>query len=286
MSVLQDIGRSALRGALDVRQKIQVTRSAAICVYDVAEKLGVEVRFIGGSSFEGMYSKSNQTILVPSLRPPGRQAYACGHELGHWYFDHGSTFDNINTFEMGRRLSQEDQLANTFASYLIAPPWAVHEAFKRRQCEISTCTPIQLYSVANQLGMGYETLIKHLWYSLHFIHRNHAEELLLMSPKKIREQLLGKPIEGHLIISGLAWTDVPVDLQVGDSVIIPEHTIIEGDAVLVEGNIPTGIHLRGQRPGIARAYHPDSSWATYLRVSRKAFEGRSIYRHLEDPDVN
>lgn len=286
MSAWQDIGRRALRGALEVREKVQVRRSDPICVYDVAEKLGVEVRFVGGSSFEGIYSRSMQTVLVPSLRPPGRQVYACGHELGHWYFDHGSTVEDLRSFEMGKHLTPEDQLANTFASCLIAPPWAVKEAFRRRHWDIPTCTPTQLYTAANQFGMGYQTLIRHLQYSLRLISADHAEKLLSTSPKKIREQILGSPAEAHLIITDAAWATVAVDLQVGDSAIIPEHAYTKGDAVSQEGTIPSGKRIEARRPGIARAWSSESSWATYIRVSRKAFEGRSLYRHLEDPDVD
>ncbi len=286
MIAWQDIGRQALRGALEVRQKAQVGRADPICVYDAAERLGVEVRFVGGSSFEGMYSRSKQTVLVPSLRPPGRRTYACGHELGHWYFDHGSTVEDLKSLEMGKHLTPEDQLANTFASCLIAPPWAVKETFRRRLWDIPTCTALQLYTAANQLGMGYQTLIRHLQYFLRFISAKHAEELLSTSPKKIREQILGIPTEGHLIIAGPAWTGVAVDLQVGDSAVIPTHADVEGNAVSEEGIIPSGKRIQSLRPGIARAHSTESCWATYIRVSRKGFEGRSLYRHLEDPDVN
>lgn len=286
MTNWQTTSRLSLRGALDVRNRVQVNRSDAICVYDIAEKLGVEVRFIGGSSFEGMYSKSKQTVLVPSLRPPGRQAYACGHELGHWYFDHGSTIEDIKSFEPGNHLTPEDQLANAFASCLIAPPWAVKEVFSRRSWEISHCNPIQLYSVANQLGMGYQTLIRHLQFSLRMISIEHAEKLLSTSPKKIREQILGTPTEGHLIIADNNWKSVAIDLQVGDSAVIPEDAIIEGAATSEAGIITTGKLIQARCPGIARVYSAESGWASYIRVSRKDFEGRALYRHMEDPDVN
>lgn len=286
MTTLQNIGRQALRGALEVRYKVGAKHNDPICVYDLAEKLGVEVRFVGGSSFEGMYSRSTQTVLVPSMRPLGRQRYACGHELGHWYFDHGTTVEDFASLRIGKHLSLEDQLANTFASCLLAPSGAVKEIFRRRSWSIEACTPLQLYIASNQLGMGYQTLVNHLQYSLRLISTYHAGKLLTTSPKAIRKEILGVSDVAHLVIADEAWTSVAIDLQVGDSAIIPANSTIDGDAVSEEGCVSMGKKIHARRPGIARVYNTKSAWASYIRVSRKAFEGRAIYRHLEDPDVD
>jgi len=68
----------------------------AICVYDVAQSLGIEVRFVGIPSLEGMYwKKSPATILLGAERPAGRQSFTCAHELGHHIFNHGNKIDGV-----------------------------------------------------------------------------------------------------------------------------------------------------------------------------------------------
>ena len=78
------IARQAMAAALRTRLALGYGLDHAVCVYDLAEKLGLEVRFLDLPSMEGMYtSASDPTIIISSLRPPGRRAFTCAHELGH-----------------------------------------------------------------------------------------------------------------------------------------------------------------------------------------------------------
>ena len=78
------MARKATAAALRTRRSVGYRLDQAVCVYDLAEKLGVEVRFLDLPSVEGMYlSTSSPTIIVSSLRPPGRRTFTCAHELGH-----------------------------------------------------------------------------------------------------------------------------------------------------------------------------------------------------------
>jgi hypothetical protein len=84
--------RLALRAsvaALRVRQKGQIDADDPCSVFDLADKLGVEVRFAALPSAEGVYSPGKPVIVVSSLRPPGRQSFTCAHELA---FAAGSGF--------------------------------------------------------------------------------------------------------------------------------------------------------------------------------------------------
>ena len=90
--------RLALRAsvaALRVRQKGQIAADDPCSVFDLADKLGVEVRFAALPSAEGVYSPGKPVIVVSSLRPPGRQSFTCAHELGHHTYGHGEQFDEI-----------------------------------------------------------------------------------------------------------------------------------------------------------------------------------------------
>src|SRR5437868_6802416 len=152
MSNGKEAGRQALRGAIEIRKRTSASNSQPICVYDTAERLGLEVIFRPELSLGGMYSKAPRVILIPAQRPPGRQAFTCAHEIGHWYYGHGTAIDEINDLEQYSENKPEERLVDIFASYLLMPPWAVNEAFARRGWSPSNCEPIQVYTVAGQLG--------------------------------------------------------------------------------------------------------------------------------------
>ena len=70
--------------ALRVRTRAGLGLEEAVCVYDLAEHLGIEVRFTDIPSMEGMYYLASEpSIILSSLRPPGRRVFTCAHELGH-----------------------------------------------------------------------------------------------------------------------------------------------------------------------------------------------------------
>jgi len=286
MSDWKGLARLALRGALEVRRRGKIPKHAPVCVFDLAERLGLEVRFCAGASFEGMYAKGSSTILVPSLRPPGRQAFTGGHEMGHWYFGHGSRIDELPEFAPDDRNDPDEWLANMFAAYLLMPSWAVEASFKRRDLNPATCTAQQLYLVACEMGVGYETLVQHLRWSLNLITPTRAAVLAETTPKAIRDQALGKVATKHLVMTDTAWIAGNIDLQVGHVALLPVGAVLEGTAVAVLGDLPDGRLVQGRRPGIARAFLEGATWAKFVRVSRSDFVGRSLYRHLEDPDVD
>jgi Zn-dependent peptidase ImmA (M78 family) len=281
------LARSALRGALEVRRRGKVSKDAPVCVFDLAERLGLEVRYCAGSSFEGMYSKGSNVILVPSLRPPGRQAFTAAHEMGHWHFGHGSRIDEVPEFAPnGQKNEPEERLADMFAAYLLMPPWAVEAALLRRNLNTKTCSAANLYTVACELGVGFETLLQHLRWSLHLIDAATMQKLSRITPKYIREQIIGDVTTKHLVVADALWSPGNIDLQVGHVALLPENTVVEGDQVTVLGDVHSGRLIRAEKPGLARAFLEGSQWAKFIRVSRADFQGRSLYRHLEDPDVD
>lgn len=278
--------RQALRGALEVRRLAGVAHSEPVCVYDLAERLGLGVQFKGGSSFGGLYVKSSETILVPALRPPGRQAFTCAHELGHWYFGHGSHIDELTDTERFNNADPKEYLANLFAGYFLMTPWAVKETFTKRHWSFTTCTPIQVYIVAVQLGVGYETLIQHLRWSLKLISSSQAESLLKVKPIEIRNSILKNYPTRYLVVADLNWTTVSIDLQVDDIAIVPQNIVLEGKSATIIGEHEMGTVLKGDFRGISRIESYDGSWAAFVRVAPKDFIGINAYRHLEDPDDN
>src|ERR1700682_610334 len=87
MAGRKHLAMKALDAALKVRRDMRIGLWIPVCVYDLADEMGVDVRFLPYSSMEGMYRKSNiPVIFVSALRPAGRQTYTCAHELGHHVF--------------------------------------------------------------------------------------------------------------------------------------------------------------------------------------------------------
>lgn len=288
MSQSDHLARKALRAALSLRIKLRKQVDEPICVFDFAEELGVPVRFMAGGSFEGMYCRQSNTIMVPSQRPPGRQAFACAHELGHWFFKHGTQVDIVKGDDSGcKRKSPDERLADSFAAFLLMPSKAVAKAFSLRGWASSFCTPAQAYIVANHLGVGYETVLYHVKYSLDLISDDHFEYLKKVPLKEIRRTVLGVTISDptHLVIADKAWSKhSPIDLQVGDAAIIPSRSKVDGKSVEFMKEIPSGTIVVAKEPGISTVMTDDDSWAAFVRVSRKEFVGMSIYRHLEEAD--
>lgn len=71
----QRLARTATAKALQIRKRIGSQLWEPICVYDLADRLGVDVRFIDIASMEGAYCfAGHPTIIISSLRPPGPSA--------------------------------------------------------------------------------------------------------------------------------------------------------------------------------------------------------------------
>jgi len=277
-----------MRAAIELRDKLVIPKDAPICIYDVAKKLDIDVRFVDGDSFDGMYSKDHGAILVPSLRPYGRQAFSCAHELGHWRFGHGTRLDLLIDNSMCSAKNDEEFLADTFAGHMLMPLWALKQMFLSRGLRADTCSHTELYGVACNLGVGYETLITHLYYSLNKLSPESWERLQKHGPKSIREELLGEEAAGvrHLALVDAAWSTVAVDLQVGDIAILERGERVEGSSIVSCDRVSSGQVIKAVRPGISTVFSADGAWSVYIRVSRKDFVGRSDYRHLGDPDVD
>jgi len=73
-----------------------------------------------------------------------------------------------------------------------------------------------------------------------------------------------------------------VDIEVGDVVVLDPPISASGACVRIE-ELGSRVIVVAVKPGTG---HLDGGvgWATYVRVRRSRFEGRSIFRHLEEAD--
>ncbi|MCY2928830.1 MAG: ImmA/IrrE family metallo-endopeptidase [Planctomycetota bacterium] len=279
------ITRKAIRAALTTRLQIGYGMEEPICVYECAERLGVEVKFISAPSMEGMYASAGSgVVLVSALRHSGRQAYTCAHELGHHVLGHGSRWDEYLGETTSVREAPEEWAANRFASYLLMPKQAVLRSFNVRGWKVAECTADQAVIIAGELGVGYTALLRQMELSLGLLSAGVADGLAKIALKRLRAQIIGIESPGQAVIVDESWTRKAIDIQVGDYVLLPNGIVITGDAVSPSVPASTGILTRGHRPGIAQARQPGRDWACFIRVSRREYSGRATFRHLEDPD--
>ena len=279
------LAMDAMTAALQLRQSQKIGIWSPLCPYDLAESLGVEVRFEDYGSMEGMYSKKNPgpLIVVSSLRPAGRQAYTCGHELGHHVFKHGSRIDQlINSQPMQGSFNPEEFLADCFAGFLLMPKSAINKAFADRGWDPGSCTAQQLYTIACLFGVGYTTLIQHLSQTLKLMPSTLAKSLGKITPRQIRSMYLGKDFSEDLIIVDTHWSDRAIDIQVGDYIQLPINTFNEGGCVRFQEKDARTVLFCGATPGLGRFDQPDTGWSAFVRVSRRSYVGRNIYRYWEE----
>ena len=276
------MARQAMAAALRTRRSVGYGLDHAVCVYDLAEKLGVEVRFIDLPSTEGMYSSASApTIIVSSLRPPGRRAFTCAHELGHHYRRDGVEIDELVEQWDKPRFDPKEFMADCFAGALLMPKLAVSKAFAVRGWSMEECTPEQVFMVAGYFGVGYTTLVHHLRSALQVLPDARAKALLKVSPRKAQSLLLGWQTPQTVVAVDAHWTGRAVDVEAGDLIFVRGRAKSEGSCVEPSSDVEHGRLFRAASPGIGRL-EAGTTWSAFVRVSRRYYVGRALYRHWEE----
>lgn len=276
------IARKATAEALRARVRTGYALDSPICVYDLAGRMGIEVRFFDLPSLEGVYCDSPKPhIILSSLRPAGRRAFTCGHELGHHARGDGTCLDELVEQCMRPRFDPKEFYADCFAAALLMPKTAVERAFALRNWPIRGCTPGQVFAISNCFGVGYTTLIHHLSHGLLLLPRDHAERLLKVTPRCAQALAVGWETPETVWVVDSHWVGRPVDVETGDLILLRERGSTEGHCVQPIKQIAGGRLLRATEPGIGRV-EDCSGWAAFIRVSRRGFVGRDIHRHREE----
>lgn len=283
-----DLARAALTAAGRLRVTIGRDALDPLCVYDVIVdhfSSAIELRFQALPSLEGMYARSDggSVVVVSSLRPSGRQRFTAAHELGHHVFGHGTRLDELLGEDRGGSSSADEFIADCFAGYLLMPKLAMLRAFKVRGVEIKNATPRDVFAVASAFGVGYTTLLGHLTRTLRIMPADHAQILARRSPKQIRAEYLGRDPARELHVVDVHWRGRAIDIGVGDYVLLPRGTTLEGGRLQLVERRADGDLYTGAATGIGRAEHPDG-WASYVRVARQEYAGRGVYRHEVECD--
>lgn len=249
------------------------------CPFDVASRLGIIVRLAALPSLEGMYSPgASAAIVVTSLRPAGRRRFTCGHEIGHHNFGHGCRLDEM--LPDGTRSKQlEEFAADRFSAALLMPKLAVENSFVRRGWNSTSPSPSQVFVVAQDLGVGFTTLVDHMSVTLHLLDRSRAAELSKVQLPKLRAQLAGAPVTDDLFPVDALWGDRPLDVDVDDQILLPTNSEIQGTCIAqVDGRFVA------VAAGTGRIAIPGRKGFLETRVCRKEFTGLARYRYLESCD--
>lgn len=274
------LARSATRAAARVRADLGVGPAEGVCPFDLAAGLEVPVRFVALPSLEGMYSpEPRPTIVVSVERPAGRRRYTCGHELGHHIFGHGARLDELAE-EATASWRPEEFVAQRFAAALLMPKLAVDSAFARRAWSVSNPTPETAFIVAQELGVGFTTLVGHLERTLGHISHAAADALRRVRLPQLRQRLAGFQVEHDLLVIDRHWARRTIDAEVGDVLLVPAHAEFEGACTsIVDSPVR---HMVATEPGIGRLLVKVGSPPIPVRISRRGFAGLARYRHLEE----
>lgn len=275
----KELARQAVRAAARLRAECGFGPTESVCPFDIAEQLGIATRLVALPSMEGMYSPTPwATILVSSERPRGRRRYTCAHEIGHHVFKHGARLDELaGTGEV--RQDPEELIAQRFAAALLMPKFAIEAAFAKRGWSISEPTAKQCFLVAQELGVGYVTLIRNLHHTLQLMPSSVAESLMKAALPALRAKIAGFEVDHDVLVVDGTWAGRSVDVEVGDVVLLAESATISGSCV--ESLDSPALHLIAVRPGVAVATL-EGGRSIAVRVSRRGFSGLARYRYLEE----
>ena len=256
----------------------------AICIYDLAEQIGIEVRFSDIPSMEGMlYCNPDPVIILSSLRPLGRRSFTCAHELGHFHYGHGTVVDKLVGKSIKTGFDSKEFAADCFAGALLMPKMAVQRAFFLRNWSMEGSTPGQIYSISNYFGVGYSTLIHHLSKSLRLLPGPRAEQLFKVGPRRAQAQAVGWESDEKVWVVDPHWSGRAIDAEVGDLMLVRGEPDFEGNCIERYDRWADGRLFRACHPGIGK-FREGSGWSAFARVSRRSFVGRSIFRHLPEGD--
>jgi hypothetical protein len=283
----REIAERAIRAALTLRSTRHVGLSDALCPYDLAERLGVEVRFAEIPSLEGMYvNRDEPLVLLGAHRPRGRQAFTCAHELGHHHFGHGTRIDELRERDSPRAYDPDEYAADCFAAFLLMPKTTVLSGLRLRGGCPREPSAAAIYATASWLGVGFSTLVTHLCASLRVIDASRAEALRRTDLRQLRSNFVGRDVAADIVVVDRHWVGRPIDVTTDQLVVVPPSARLESDHLREVWRDEERAVLAPLRPGIDRVTCTGSSWASFVRVTRERYVGRSAFRHLEDPEYD
>jgi hypothetical protein len=262
--------REAAKKALETRHQFGYAPSDPCDVYDLIHRMRVQLQFVDIPTLEGMLLQETEAIriCISAQRPSGRQRFTAAHELGHFLLKHGTQIHDEQQLECKAPVgSLVEKAADTFARFLLMPPRAVHSALQRRKVDVVSCSSADVYNLAMWLGVGFDTLVHHLEYSMNIINGVRAKNLRKTKPKQIRNEICQIPDCGDVWVLDEMWSGRIIHAQLGDILIGIDKQPVRINCV--------GSHTY-------RLANSDSS--VIVRSSKPNFVGFYEYRYLEEEE--
>lgn len=281
------VSREAMRAAFQVRRLLSIPRDTPLNPFDVSQSLGVDVWFMDTPSLEGMFSRSpDPRIILPSWnhRPIGRLSFSCAHELGHSQLNHGNRIDEYIESPRSRK-EPEEVAADVFASSLLMPRPAVLRRFVDRGISPDAAGDVTLLTIAFDLSVGLETLIKHMRWGLGLINDATMRRYLKPSPKSIRRAAFGASAPSVIVPLDHHFAAPSVDLEVGQAVARPAGARDASNC----GVLSSPVQVQGwdvftaERAGVTEIALDHRMLS--VRVAREAYVGAWQNRFLDDPEA-
>ena len=277
----QDLARQALQLASSVRKQCKIGPFNPVTIFDFCEEQNIVVQYVD-FSMEGMYVRRSHesAIFISSLRPSGRRAFTCGHELGHHLLGHGTSFDKMSDQCAD---TPEEFLADSFSGFFLMPVLGIRQAFSQRAWQPATASSAEIFTVACQFGVGYETLVSHLAFSLQAITRKQAEDLKKIKLSKIRQELTGCDFTNPLVVVDAHWSLPTIDLEAGSRVLFPKGTDLDNKYFRQIGESDKGIFCEVISCGITQVFN-GSNKTRFARIAKASYVGFNENRFLEEDD--
>lgn len=250
--------------------------SVPICPYNLAESLGLDIRFVKISSFEGMYIAGDNVVLISAQRPEGRKRFTCAHEIGHHLLKHGTVIDEI--IESGSDNEMEKE-ADFFASMVLMPVSLIKLTAKNLCIEFDNASPEKIYLMSKYIGVSFGALITHLYFNLRLIGGYAYQKLKSTKLPNVKRNIYPNFDKNKDIFSvGSWWKEKAIDAVEGDSILVDTLCEVEGGSIsLIDDRT-----IKCISPGISKIYTAD--WACFVRVSRAGYSGMYQYMHIEDEE--
>lgn len=270
------LSQSAAKSALKYRRQIGLGLELPCDIYETVEKEGLELQFIDVPSLEGMCLREREVtrICVTAHRPWGRQRFTAAHELGHYVLQHGSQIDEmIESRYEEAGIPDEEILADAFARFLLMPRPAVVRAF--------AATPfnaISVYRASCWLGVGYESLVRHLAASLKLINPRHEKCLSDVVRQDLCRQMVGDAtFKADVWPLDSSWNGRTIHAQVGDAVL----GIDANQESMLSRIDPQRALIATVGKTRARL---SAGGSVFIRASKRRFVGFYDYLYLPEPN--
>jgi Zn-dependent peptidase ImmA (M78 family) len=280
-----DLARLALGAALKVRQNANIPLNEPLSIYDLCSAMGIEVQFVN-ISMEGNYIPGQKPrFLISALRPAVRRAFTCAHELGHHVFGHGFMLDELVEHRESQNKPPEEFIADCFASSLLMPAQGIRKALAQRNWKAVELTPEQIYTIACDFGVGYETLVTHLSAGMKLIDFGQSQELKKSKLPTIRQSFVGRlEIPRRLIVTDQQSLSSIIECEVGDHVLVDAAVSPQNDSLHTLPPIDGKQLFVAARRGVTSLRTADGKTFQQVRIMAHQFVGLNRYLYLPDPD--